>query len=323
MPTLNIYKKIVAFDDANQTAAPKLQAINWNRDTLLGIPVEAPSNDRFVLPSLSSKTIFDGTVTLAYDNTSTFALTLSPLSPSRYRLSWTGGADPQFRTGRSLSLTGGSITVAINLNQTAIVTHSAGAVFGNIQVGDDIFVPGVSTGDTVLFNSLNEGHWVVLDATTTQLTLVRETGTVFEGTAEVVAITNVNQFLAYSSAGVQVDNVIGLISGFAASLLHNYEIVEVTSKFIEFYSSAPLPTQTVVPGAGSIIVYDSAKRYLYLETDQEISVTINGLDAVTIIPFKAGDSNYPGIYEISSVVYSLTITNKSTQQASVRIVSVE
>src|ERR1019366_4255306 len=128
------------------------------------------------------------------------------------------------------------------------------------------------------FSPMNEGHWVVLAASATQLTLVRETGSVFSGVAETKAVTANTQFLAYSSDGVQIDNVIGFVLGFARSLLHNYEIVEVTSSFIEFQSSAPLPTtSSVVPGAGSLVVYASAKQYVYIESDQEVSISLNGL----------------------------------------------
>jgi hypothetical protein len=324
MPTLSVFKKIIAFDDQNQTAAPKLVAVNWTRDTVVGVPVEAPSNDRFVLPSFASKNVFDGTVTLAYDNTTQFSVSLSNLSPSRYRLAWVGGTDPQFRTSRTVSVSGGSLTVVIQGNQTATVTHSAGAVFGNVQVGDDVFIPGATTGDASLFSPLNEGHWVVLAASATELTLVRETGSVFSGVAETVAVTANTQFLAYSSDGVQIDNVVGFVSGFERSLLHNYEIVEVTSTFIEFQSSAPLPTtSSVTPGASSLVIYASAKQYVYIESDQEVAISLNGLNSGVIVPFQAGNRDYPALYEITSVVYSLTVTNNSTQQASVRVISAE
>lgn len=324
MPTLSVFKKIIAFDDQNQTAAPKLVAVNWTRDTIVGVPVEAPSNDRFVLPAFASKEVFDGTVALNYDNTTQFSLSLSNLSPSRYRLTWTAGSDPQFRTSRTVSVSGGNMTVVIQGNQTATVTHSAGSVFSNVEVGDDVFIPGATTGDTSVFSPMNEGHWVVLAASATQLTLVRESGIVFSGVAETVAVTANSQFLVYSSDGVQIDNVIGFISGFARSILHNYEIVEVTSTFIEFQSSAPLPTTSaIVPGAGSLVVYDSAKQYIYIESDQEVSISLNGLNSGVIVPFQAGNRDYPALYEITSVVYSLTITNNSTQQASVRVISAE
>ena len=323
MSTLNIYKKIVAFNDTDQTNAPKLQPINWNRSTLNAIPVEAPSTNPYCLYALSTKDIFDGSVTLAYDATTEFTLTLSPLSSSRYRLTWTDGKDPVFRTARTVALDDGDLTITIQSNQTAVVTHEDGAVFSSVVVGDDVFIPGVSTGDTALFSTLNEGHWVVLDASSTQLVLVRETGVVFSGITETVAITDNSQVLIYSSAGVQIDNVVDFVSGFNSSILHTYEIVEVTSSFIEFESSSPLALQTVIPGVNSIVVYDSAKRYIYIESNQELDVTINGVTLPSIIPFQSGNNDYPGIFELSSIIYSLSLTNRSTQQANVVVISVE
>jgi hypothetical protein len=323
MPTLNSFFKIVAFDDTNQTNAPKLQAVNWNRDTLQGIPVESPANNEYFLSALASKTIFDGTRTLSYDASSEFSVTLSSLNSNRYRLTWVGGEDPVFRTNRALSLTGGTITITLQANQTAIVTSSLSLAFSGVQVGDDVFIPGVSTGDTSTFSSLNEGHWVVLDATNTQLTLVRETGTVFSGLTETIGVTDNDQFMVYSSTGVQIDDVIQLVSGFSPALLHSYEILSVTYKYIEFESTSPLSTQTVTPGLGSIIIFEQAKRFIYLETNQEIALTINGRLTPSIIPFLAGDNGKIGPWMTTSIIYSMVITNKSTQEARVRVISVE
>ena len=38
---------------------------------------------------------------------------------------------------------------------------------GAVLVGDTVFIPGASTGDTSVFNPLNEGAWSVLSATAT------------------------------------------------------------------------------------------------------------------------------------------------------------
>ena len=323
MPTLSQFIKIVAFDDTNQTNKPKLQAVNWDRDTLQGIPVEAPSNNEYTIPALQTRCIFDGTRTLEYDATSQFSVALSTLDPDRYRLTWTAGTDPNFRTARTVNVTPGSLTFTTQPNQTVVVTHTSGAVFSNVVPGDDIFVPGVSTGDTGPFNTLNEGHWVVLAASSTELTIVRETGTVFSGFTQTVVITDNSQFQVFSSDGVQVDDVIMLISGFYPSLLHSYEILEVTAKFVEFTSSAPLPSQTVIPGDGSIVVFDQAKRWIYIETNQEVKLTINNVDLPPVIPFLAGDEGKVGPWMSSSIIYSMAITNNSTQQARVRVISVE
>lgn len=323
MSSLSLFLKVASFEDTDQTNAPRLRAFDWNRNTISGVQIQNPGDSKIVVGPLATKTVFDGSVALSYDGTTQFSVVLSSLSSSLYRMTWTSGTDPVFRTARSLSLTGGTLTFTILANQTAVVTHSADSVFSNIQDGDEIFVPGVSTGDTSLFSALNEGKWLVLAATSTQLTLVRDTGSIFEGTTETKGITSSSQFLAYSSAGVQVGDTLSISSGFTTALRHDFNITKVTSKFIEFESAAPMPAQTVIPGVSSFDVYNMAKSFYYLETDQEIEVSINGNTAETITPFQAGDPAFPGIKMASSTVYSMSVTNKSSQSANVRIITVE
>jgi hypothetical protein len=320
--TLSAFFKIAAFDDPDQTNAPKLKAVDWNRNTLMGIQIENPSNNRYQIPPLTTKVIFDGTVTLGYGATTEFAVSLSTLSSSLYRITWTAGTDPLFRTARTVALEDGELTLTVLANQTVLVTHEDGAVFGAVQAGDEVFVPGITTGDTAFFNPSNEGKWLVLDATSTQLTLVRETGAVFDGYTQTIEITDNSQFLIFSSAGVQVGNAIVINSGFASALRHSFTINKVTSTLIEFTSSSPLPAQTVIPGVNSFAIYSAAKSFYYLETDQELEVTINS-EVENVTPFQAGSKDFPGVKMTSGIVYNMSVTNKASQTANVRIITAE
>jgi hypothetical protein len=323
MSSLSAFIKIATFDDPDQTNAPKLQSTNWSRSTLTGIPVDNPGNSKFLLPALATKDVFDGSVQLAYDGTTQFAVSLSTLSASLYRMTFTAGTDPEFRTARVVPVAHGDMTLEVLANQTLTVTHEDGAVFGAVHAGDEVFIPGATTGDTPLFSVLNEGKWTVLDATSTKLTLVRDANEVFSGFAQVVALTADSQFLVFSSTGVQPNDTIVINSGFPVSMCHPYTITKATSTFFEFASSSPLPSQTFIPGLSSFNIYSSAKRFYYLETDQELDVSINGDSVETVTPFQAGSSDFPGVKMASSIVYSLSVTNKSSVAANVRIVTVE
>jgi hypothetical protein len=97
----------------------------------------------------------------------------------------------------------------------------------------------------------------------------------------------------------------------------------VTSTFIEFESTAPLPNQTVTPGVGSLVIFDQAKRWIYVEVNQEVELMLNGHRLPPIVPFLAGDDGKIGPFMHSGIIYSMALANKSTQEARVRIISVE
>lgn len=300
--------------------------MDWRRQ-LQGVPVRNPKTSTLSIDPLAEAIVFDGTRSLTADNTTEYALTSSSLDPSsRYRLAWTTtGTAPGFRTERALSLTGGSITTVLNANTTLTVTHSAGAVFGAVQVADIVFIPGISTGDTSLFDPTNEGEWTVISATSTTLVLSRLPGGVFSGASETKAITTVYQFQAYTSSGVQVGETLDITSGFAASTRKSYKIIAVASRYVEFISTSPLAAQTVVPGSTAVKVYSSAKRYVYTETDQAVALKFNGCTDETnrLEPIIAGDPAFIGISEKWGTAYSLSIKNRSTAVATITVISVE
>jgi hypothetical protein len=324
MATLNITNRVLAYDDDFVSNNPQKRLFDWSRQ-IQSLPVENPASEPFKIIPLQQLTLFNGTRTLTADNTTQYALSIVNTATNRYRLKWTGvGTTPAFRAARSISFNNGTVTFTPQLNSSVVVTASAGAIFGNVQVGDTVFIPGVSTGDSVLFDSLNEGFWFVLNATSTSLSLSRFPGSTYSSKYETVTITAASQFQVFSSVGVQLDDILSLVSGFATVLLNTYEIVSVTADSIEFLSGSTLPAvATVVPGSSAVVVYSNAKTYVYLETDQNILVGINGLSSFTVEPILAGDPNKVGKLELTSSVYSLTVTNKSTQTATIRILSAE
>src|SRR6185369_8946909 len=109
----------------------------------------------------------------------------SPLDPSRYRFTSTGGTNPTLRTGRSIASGGVALTFTVNANST--VTVSAGStIFGSVVAGDMVFVPNTTTGDSSNTISIdNSGFWQVLSVTSTSvIVLVRPAGSDFSGASE-------------------------------------------------------------------------------------------------------------------------------------------
>lgn len=325
MSTLNRTFYVVAYDDLPSTNNPQRRLVDWRR-SVQGIPVTNPRSQALQIEAFQEALVFDGTRSLTYDGTTQFALSLSPLDPSRYRLAWTGtGAAPGFRTNRGLTLSGGDITLTLNANATVTATHTAGAVFGSVVDGDVVLVPGESTGDTTLFNPLNEGFWSVLSASASSLVLVRMPDELFTGATETVTLTTNVQFQAFSATGVQVGDTLDFVSGFAATARHAYTVLAASASWVEFVSVNALAAQTVIPGANSLQAYSAAKKYLMVETDQEVALLLNGStdEALRVEPILPGDSNKVGFHEHWGTTFSLSIKNRSSVRVNVFVVSAE
>jgi len=325
MPILSITSRFFAYDDSGATNNPEQRSFDWTRK-LQGIPVENPATDPHRVAPLQSATLFTGVRTLTADGTTRYDLTVSPLAANRYRLKWDGtGTTPGFRTARAINFAAGTVTVTPQLNQSVVVTASAGSIFGAVQDGDTVFIPGVSTGDAAgPFDTLNEGFWFVLSAAADQLALARFPGIVYSAKGETVTVAANTAVQAFSSTGVLLDDILKLSSAFPVALRQTYEIVAITDSFIEFLSGTTLaPLNNTVPGATAVTVYSNAKSWLYLETDQNVGISINGGASFDVEPLIAGDPAKIGHFELMGSIYSLTVTNNSTQTATIRILSAE
>jgi hypothetical protein len=323
---LNRTSRILSFSDLQVNSNPKRRGVDWTRD-LLGIPVEKDQQQKYTIDPMSEIVIFNGTRSLTLDNTTELALTsVAVLDPTRYRLAWTGtGTAPGFRTDRGLTLSGGTLTIALQTNSTILVTHSGVSVFGSVQVGDVVFIPGASTGDTAHFSPLNEGEWFVLAASATSLTLARSPDEVFQGASESTAVSADSQVQAYTPTGVQVNDTLDITGGFAASARRSFVVVAVTSSRVDFISVTPLAAQTLAPGAASVTVYSSAKRYVAIESDESVALKFNGStdEGCRVEPILAGDPDLVGVFEKWGTAFSLSIKNRSTAIAEVLVISAE
>jgi len=330
MSILLITNRMMAYDDEVSSNNPRQRPFDWSRQ-MEGIVVENPSSQPYTIPALQTVSLFSGTRTLGHAADSQYALSVVNTANNRYRLKWTGvGTDPVFRTLRTITWPtpppANTITFTVQLNQSVVVTSSAGSIFGDVEEGDVVYIPGISTGDSVgIFNSLNEGYWIVLSAAAASITITRNTGEVFSALTETVTILSGTSFQVFSSLGVQIDDLLQLGSTFPSVVRNTYEIVSVTANAIEFVSGVTLPPiTTIVPGSAAIVIYSETKTFIYLETNQNISLTINGAaTGISVEPILAGDPNKVGIFQLIGNVYQLSITNRSTQTAKVKLLQAE
>jgi hypothetical protein len=315
---LNVTTKIVAFADQSASSNPRLKVADWLR-TIDGVAVSGLKSEVFSVPPVSSQLVFDGTRSTTIDGTTAFSLSLSPLDPSRYRIAATAGTAPGFRTARNLTLSGSSVTFAVNANATVTVTTTG--TFAAVAVGDEVFIPHTTTGDAAnVLSSINAGRWAVLGkASNTQIALQRLPGESFQGIAETVALTTNNQFVAFSNAGTQVGDHVDIVSGFALAARKTFEIIEVTDSFIEFVSTIPLAAETGITPGGGLSIYTNNKSFVYVESDQEVAVRVNGDTAnyQRVVPADPSNPDSPGQYMRRGPTWSLNVVNLTTSTANV------
>lgn len=325
--TLNLYSKLLAFSDKNVSSNPRLRSVDWEREAL-GIAVVDPVSQGFEIPIGSSKVIFDGIRTTTLDNTSAFSIGINFINPSLYRITWTGGTNSTFRTGRNLTLTGIAVTFAVNLNNTVSLTipNISLSDFSAVVAGDTLFIPNTSTGDSSSpVNDLNSGYWQVLSKTDAfTLTISRFVGTDFEGVGETVTLTSNSQLRAFGPDGVQPGDSVAITSGFALATQKTFPVANVTDLFVEIESSLGLPFESnIMPTASGMIFYTDNKRILYVEADQECALKVNGdtSESQRVSPIEPGNPSKPGIYLKTGDMYSLTVVNKSTSTLNLLVIS--
>lgn len=324
--TLSLYSLTLASGDATANNNPNLRFVDWKRQ-LAGIPVKNPKTEALQIQPGVEQLVFDGTRSTTIDGTTALDLTLSALSATKYRLTHSGGTAPGFRTDRGLNLTGIALTLTANANGSLTVLATTGTPFTGVQVGDEVMIPGVLTGDADgPFNPINEGLWSVLGASGTSLTLVRPAGTDFQGMSQSATPSAASQFLAYSAAGVQVGDKLEISAGFAAPVLKTYEVTAVTSKWVEIGSTSPLAPQAgVTPGASGIQFFSSCKRFVRVEADQECAIRANGDTGSSqrVSPWVAGDPEQIGEYVKVGPTWSLRVLNRSSVTLNVTVISAE
>ena len=300
------------YSDSNPTNNPSNNNFKWTRN-FNSLPSENAESLAFDLQPGESKSLFSGTRALGQDGTTIYSIALKPLSTHTYVLTATAGAMPNFRTPRSIGADATTqVSVTRNGNVTTFTSVAGTAFnFATTVVGDFVRI-----GDQ--FNPLNRGEWKIIGKTSNSISVVNDLGTV-EG--PITLGSTFANFQVYSSTGVQIGDTLVINSGFSLVTRGTYKVTSVGANFLEFYFTGVLPQETGIQT--QVIIYSEAKQLIYLESDKKCDITINGTLASNIEPFIVNDSVTPGVFLLKSTVYSLEVTNNSTDSASLFFASVE
>lgn len=329
MPNLDIHSTHLVYGDNPPNNNPQKRYLDWSRH-IVSVPVQNPDIREYELLPGEVKTLFSGSRTTSIDSTTTFDIVLNPIKPNVYRIQYVSGTQPDFRLPRVLNLIGQQLTFAINNNATMVVSLPLASTssFIPIQVGDIVFIPGVSTGDSSSpFNPNNCGFWVVLSRTNLKLTLARSVGEPFVGASETVTVTSANQFQAFSSSGVQVGDTLEISFGFSTITQRSFVVSQVTPVWIEFFSAEPLPLETSIqPNTSGMTFYNESKRFVRLEVNQESVVRLNNdtSNSVRIAPRLPGDPEGFGYFEKWGPCWALVVVNRSlVNNMTVQLITIE
>lgn len=231
---------------------------------------------------------FDGSTTI-----SAAIATWNTNQPSN-QVALTAGDGSQIPSAGITTLTGGFTVTPLDLT---------GAQAGDsVQIGD-VVNPGLN-----IFSLNNNGVYSLISFTTTSFTINNPSG-VPEGRITLGA-DFANQLQIFSATGVQIDDTLTITGGFSIVTQGSYRIVGVQAEMLEFYSTSPLPAETVTTDA--LTIYEYAKQFVYLEADQSSQVTLNGTVNNQVANFIAQSTVLiPGMFVNSSTIWSLAVINNS------------
>jgi hypothetical protein len=307
-----------AYSDSYPSNAPSRSSFRWNRDAN-GVLASNPDSLQFTLAPGETRSLVSGERSLTQDGTTQYSIAPVPFETSSYQFTWVGGTNPTFRTAR---VTGADTTtqVTVTLNGTVLTFTSTGGTNFSLISGGVIVGDYVTIGNE--FNQANQGQYQIIGLTATSFSVVNEFG-VTEGPIT-LGSSFVSQVSIYSAAGVQVGDTLDITGGFSLVTQGAYKITAVTDTYLQFSSTATLPTEGPIT-TEAISVYFMAKKLVYIESDQHVTLTINGDTGDEIVPLVGCGACEvsPGMFLRTSTIYSLSITNASTTVANLFLASIE
>ena len=314
MGKFNIFVHLNAYKDSAPSNNPALNNFKWSRE-ITGIEANKAQSIEISLAPNESRVLFDSERALANDLTTEFSLSLKSGTTNTYVLKFEDGTFPSFKTSRAIGTDATTEVTISNSNGYTTIQSTGGTLFdlSSVVVGDEI-----SLGS--IFNASNQGRFKILSKTTDAV-IVENTSSVNEGPV-VLGVNFEEELRTYSSAGVQIEDKVRLSTGFSTLVQDTYEITGVQDNLIEFYSSKNLPPEASITGP-ALDIYASAKKLVYLETDKKISLEVNGVLESNLEPFIDGNASTPGVFLKRSTMWSLVITNTSTDMATLYIASIE
>jgi hypothetical protein len=271
-------------------------------------------------------TLFDGTKSTGLVVASSIlSLSLLSAQDSVYAIKVTAGPYG-FRTPRSVS---GIASCLVAINNNALATFDfTGATLISVQVGDTMRISGVSLYDTgsFAFNSVNSGLWVVIGIAGAKISATRLAGEMFAGVTEAVAAVAASDVEFYSAAGVQKGDKFFISSLFSQVSRRSYEVLDVKPDQLLFVSTQPIPEESgLAYTANALTVYDTIKRLVYIEADQDAEVRLNGDggSSVLVSPLEPGNKSMVGWFHKFGPTWKCEVVNRSVNPLNVYLISGE
>ena len=309
MSKLNLLVHINAYKDKVPTNNPSKSHFKWTLDSQSS-EINEPESKEVELQAGETLSLFSGISSISDDGTTTYDLALKAGTSNTYKITHNSGTAPLFRTQRASSADA-TTEITVTKNGPIIKFEATG---GTLL---DLITNGVINGDTVKigpsFNAANQGKYKILSLNATSFQVENQSG-VAEGPI-VLGATFAAELDVFSSTGVQVGEKVTLSGGFSPISLGTYEITDVNPDNIEIYSIKSLPEETNINT--QIQVRNSSKSFIYIESNKNLSIQINGSSAGDIEPVTCGSKLKKGVYLKTGNSYSVSITNESQDVASV------
>jgi len=314
MSKINLLVHISGYDDVSPTNSSTKNVSRWTHDEQ-ALDASEIYSKLLKLQAGQTLELFSGVIAISDDNTTTYDISLKPNTSSTYIIKNNSGTAPDFR---SANFPGADATTEITVTKNGPIltfTSTAGTAL-------DLISNGMLVGDDVRlgegFNTANQGRFTVLAFNATSFQVKN-----LAGAEEVVVLgadfaTDLQNF---GSAGVQIGDKVKITSGFSSVTFNTYEITDVNPEYLEVYSINSLPEETNIQTR--LYIYNNSKNFLYIESDKKLELVLNGTAAIEINPMRAGIKAKKGVFLKSGETFSASITNKSTDVASVFYTSAE
>jgi hypothetical protein len=181
---------------------------------------------------------------------------------------------------------------------------AAGIAVNNLIVGS-----GIPIGTIVSSIAPSQFTFTVSSANATTGAVYSNNGVNFTVVSTIVSGTTL---VATGSSAPLTSGTLTLVSGTG----------DATITF-SAYSESTLVTMSkaaTTTGSSSISFYAPA-AFIYLESDQQVSVIYNSGSAMVLNPFQVNGITQPAVFFMAGPVYSLTVTNLGTATANVFLAS--